>query len=553
MSKPPLRRCAVYTRKSSEEGLEQDFNSLHAQREACEAYIKSQQGEGWKALATEYDDGGISGGTMERPSLQRLLSDIALGKIDVVVVYKVDRLTRALSDFAKIVEVFDSKGVSFVSVTQQFNTTTSMGRLTLNVLLSFAQFEREVTGERIRDKIAASKKKGMWMGGGIPLGYASHERTLIPIPEEVTLVNEIFRSYLRLKSVTKLIVELDERGVRSKSRVTKAGRLIGGNRIGKGALYCLLSNPIYLGQIRHKKVVHPGMHPPIVDKELWDQTQAMLKVHAVTERHLRRKSEPSLLMGKIFDDAGQRFIPSQTNKRGRRYRYYISKPEQPQARGRPSASSTQWRLPAMELELAVTEMVKQCLQDNPGIMAAGITAGLTNEQMRPLLDRAAEDLRDVQTDNAKNVLYRLLDRVVLSDAGIEMKLKLQLEGAEPFYMTRTKPMMIRRRGIEMRLVIEGQRQPERPADETLLRAIAKGKRWIEMLASGKAASVTEIAKRENVTERWVSRLIPMAFLSPTLVASVLEGTQPEYLTAQWLMYGKKISPTWNDLSSRAIK
>ena len=293
--RPPIRRCAIYTRKSSEEGLEQDFNSLHAQREACEAFIKSQAGEGWRLVKTAYDDGGLSGGTMERPALQRLLADINQGLIDVVVVYKVDRLTRSLTDFAKMVEVFDARGVSFVAVTQQFNTTTSMGRLTLNVLLSFAQFEREVTGERIRDKIAASKQKGMWMGGLVPLGYDVIDRRLVrSTKSEAETVREIFRRYLELGSVRLLMEDLNRRGIRSKVRVAKNGRRSGGNPFFRGALYVLLSNPIYIGEIRHKGVRHPGLHEPIVDRELWEETQLLLRSHAVRRRVREQRNRPQV-------------------------------------------------------------------------------------------------------------------------------------------------------------------------------------------------------------------------------------------------------------------
>src|SRR6202142_3968958 len=262
--KSPIRRCAVYTRKSSEEGLEQDFNSLHAQREASEAFIKSQAGEGWRLVKSAYDDGGLSGGTMERPALQRLLADINQGLIDVVVVYKVDRLTRSLADFAKLVEIFEARGVSFVSVTQQFNTTTSMGRLTLNVLLSFAQFEREVTGERIRDKIAASKKKGMWMGGNPPLGYDVRERKLLVNPEEAKLVRPLFNLYFELGCVSKLKARLDREGIKSKMRLSVAGNRSGGSPYSRGALYQILQSPIYLGEIHHRGQNYSGEHKAIV-------------------------------------------------------------------------------------------------------------------------------------------------------------------------------------------------------------------------------------------------------------------------------------------------
>src|SRR5689334_15335826 len=290
-------RCAIYTRKSSEEGLEQAFNSLHAQREACEAFIRSQRHEGWKLVETAFDDGGLSGGTMERPALQRLLADIRAGRVDIVVVYKVDRLTRSLADFAKMVEVFDAHGGSFVAVTQQFNTTTSMGRLTLNVLLSFAQFEREVTGERIRDKIAASKRKGMWMGGYPPLGYDVHEHQLVINQAEAATVRQLFARYLELGSVRLLKAALDRDGIRSKRRVSARGRESGGQSFSRGALYNLLSNPLYVGEIRHRGASYPGQHAPIIERELWEQAATQLRQHQTSCRLRASGSAPSLLMG----------------------------------------------------------------------------------------------------------------------------------------------------------------------------------------------------------------------------------------------------------------
>jgi site-specific DNA recombinase len=277
MTVPSRVRCAIYTRKSSEEGLEQSFNSLHAQREACEAYVLSQRHEGWQAIATKYDDGGYSGGNMERPALKRLLEDIAARRINTVVVYKVDRLTRSLADFAKIVETFDKQGISFVSVTQQFNTTTSMGRLTLNVLLSFAQFEREVTGERIRDKIAASKRKGMWMGGVVPLGYELRDRNLVVHRSDADAVKQIFELYLKLGCVSRLKEHLEQQGIHSKKRISRTGRASGGAVYSRGALYGMLQNRIYLGEITHKGSSYPGQHAAITDQALWDQIQARFK------------------------------------------------------------------------------------------------------------------------------------------------------------------------------------------------------------------------------------------------------------------------------------
>src|SRR5437868_2485244 len=302
-------RCAIYTRKSSEEGLEQDFNSLHAQRESCEAYLKSQRHEGWVVLPTHYHDGGYSGGSMERPGLAKLLVDIQSGTVDVVVVYKVDRLTRSLADFAKIVEIFDKAGASFVSVTQQFNTTTSMGRLTLNVLLSFAQFEREVTGERIRDKIAASKKKGMWMGGNVPLGYDADERALVINPSEAETVRRIFALYRELGCVRRVKEEADRLGLKTKRRTMSDGAERGRTSFSRGHIYQLLANPIYTGRIAHNGQLYPGQHPALIDDETWTAVRQQLAANAGHHRRRARAVEPSLLTGLLVDARGERFTP----------------------------------------------------------------------------------------------------------------------------------------------------------------------------------------------------------------------------------------------------
>jgi site-specific DNA recombinase len=354
MSNPPRRlRCAIYTRKSSEEGLEQSFNSLHAQRDACEAYIKSQAHEGWVCLPTCYDDGGFSGGTMARPGLTSLMDDIDHGLIDIVVVYKVDRLTRSLMDFAKIVDAFDLRKVSFVSVTQAFNTTTSMGRLTLNVLLSFAQFEREVTGERIRDKIAASKKKGMWMGGNLPLGYERQDNTLVINPAEADQVKAIFERYLSLRSVDKLRQELAGRGIRSKCRVTRKGATIGGENFSRGALYHLLSNPHYLGLIKHKDQLHAGLHSAIIEKPLFDAVQALLAEQRVTYSERKTRPAAARLVGRLFLQDGAPLTPSFAYGRGgRSYSYYVASGRDSEG---DSASVPPRRLPAPSLELFIQE------------------------------------------------------------------------------------------------------------------------------------------------------------------------------------------------------
>ena len=362
-----LIRCAIYTRKSSEDGLEQDFNSLDAQRESCEAFILSQKHEGWTALPEMYDDGGLSGGTLERPALKRILADIEGHRIDTVVVYKVDRLTRSLGDFAKIVEIFDKRNVSFVSVTQQFNTTTSMGRLTLNMLLSFAQFEREVTGERIRDKIAASKKKGMWMGGNVSLGYVVKDRKLLIDEAEAKTVRHIYRRYATLGSVWTLKEELDRDGVVSKVRVNRYGRATGGNPLARGALYTMLQNRIYRGRIVHKDKHYPGEHEAIVDEALWDEVQRQLAANRIACATGTHAAEPSLLAGLIYDDSGQRMTPSHANKKGTRYRYYVS---QALVSGIRRSAPRARRVPASDVERLVQERLTVFLKSQGEIFDA---------------------------------------------------------------------------------------------------------------------------------------------------------------------------------------
>ena len=350
------KHCAIYTRKSSEEGLDQNFNSLHAQRQACEAFVKSQAGEGWRLNKTAYDDGGFSGGTMDRPALKALLADIREKRIDVVVVYKVDRLTRSLADFAKIVEIFDAQGVSFVAVTQQFNTTTSMGRLTLNVLLSFAQFEREVTGERIRDKIAASKQKGMWMGGTPPLGYDLRDRHLVVNKAEAETVRLIFQLYIELKTLRRVSEELDRKSVLSKQWASSGGVRHGGYAFGRGALYHLLANPIYVGEIRHKNVTYPGQHEAIIERATWLRVQEMLSKKAAHPRGRTVRKSPGLLMGKLFDESGEPLYSCWAKKGQRRYRYLVSKRL---VRGTAKPDDGGSRLPAERTEQAVIVGIRQ--------------------------------------------------------------------------------------------------------------------------------------------------------------------------------------------------
>src|SRR5712692_7272903 len=352
-------RCAIYTRVSTEQGLDQEFNSLDAQYDAASAYIKSQAHAGWTLIRSRYDDGGYSGGSTDRPDLQKLLDDIRSRKIDVIVVYKVDRLTRSLADFAKLVELFDAHGVSFVSVTQQFNTTTSMGRLTLNVLLSFAQFEREVTSERIRDKIAASKRKGLWVGGTLPLGYEMKDGKIAIVEEEAELVRSIFRRYLELSSVNELLRDLRERNIRTKTRLLSTGATRGGIPFGRGALYYLLSNHFYIGEVKYKNEILPGEQPPIMDRALFDAVRQKSFAQWSHRTIVRNKSD-HLLTGLLFDDAGYRMIPTHATKAGIRYRYYVSAPSLHGEAKTASAGSIS-RAPAADIEDIVIKSIKEHL------------------------------------------------------------------------------------------------------------------------------------------------------------------------------------------------
>jgi DNA invertase Pin-like site-specific DNA recombinase len=452
--KPSVRRCAVYTRKSSEEGLEQDFNSLHAQREACEAFIKSQAGEGWRLVRTAYDDGGLSGGTMDRPALTRLLDDIRHGLIDVIVVYKVDRLTRSLADFAKMVEIFDAQGVSFVAVTQQFNTTTSMGRLTLNVLLSFAQFEREVTGERIRDKFAASKRKGMWMGGVPPLGYDVSERRLIVNETEAVTVREIFERYLVLGSVRLLRNDLERRSVVSKVRVSRTGIKTGGRSFSRGALYELLSNPIYIGEVRHKQERHPGQHEAILEREPWERVQHHLREQAAQHRMRPTKASPSPLAGKLFDENGAPLYAQGAMKDGRRYRYYVSREL---VRGSGEQARAGWRLPAPELERAVVGAARSILDDKQTVLAELQESGIGLWEVDQIFEMtsACSGRLLAETESAA-ALVEVIERVQLTAEDFRIVLKISVH--------RTSQAMVRRSGIRPRSIAGRDRQTGTPRE-----------------------------------------------------------------------------------------
>ncbi len=413
MASTSIKRCAIYTRKSSEEGLGQDYNSLHAQREACEAFITSQAGEGWRQIKTAYDDGGFSGGSMERPGLQQLMSHIREGSIDVVVVYKVDRLTRSLADFARMVELFDAHGVSFVAVTQQFNTTTSMGRLTLNVLLSFAQFEREVIGERIRDKVAASKRRGIWMGGTLPIGYDLRERKLVVNESEAKNVRHIFERYLELASVRLLKGDLDRRGIVSAAKASRKGNTRGGKSFSRGALYNVLSNPIYVGEIRHRNERHPGQHDAIVSRELWERVQQQLSSRAARRGEGRKTEAPrSPLAGKLFDESGEPLYVQGAAKGQRRYRYYVSRRL---VRGESEDTEQGWRISATEIEQTVSVAAQAMLCDRAAITLALEESGSAADQLHPVLRSAQEWLERLRPSaDAGSPLNELTERVEIS-------------------------------------------------------------------------------------------------------------------------------------------
>jgi site-specific DNA recombinase len=543
------RRCAIYTRKSSEEGLEQDFNSLHAQREACEAFIKSQASEGWKLIKTAYDDGGSSGGTMDRPALKRLLADISEGHIDVVVVYKVDRLTRSLADFAKMVELFDEQGVSFVAVTQQFNTTTSMGRLTLNVLLSFAQFEREVTGERIRDKIAASKKKGMWMGGVPPLGYDIRARQLVINQREADTVRLIYKRYLELGCVRELGKELERRGIVSKVRVSQKGIKSGGCRFSRGALYELLANPIYIGEIRHKQERHPGQHKAILSEELWERVQQRLTQNAARGRGSSNRSISSPLAGKIFDTDGQPLYVQGATKHGRRYRYYVSKCL---VNGSVANKNKGWRLSAPEVERAVAIGVRHILNDRAGLLKALESSDIEAPDPTAALEWVSSLLLCLQNDSdAVACLTELIDRVELRGDGVALTVKIPIpcspagvSTSRILPLTRFVPLVMKRRGVENRIIIAGGDDLPRNVDQALLKAIARSRAWFDELSSGRVRSLADIARRENITRRYVERLSRLAFTAPSMVTAICEGRQPAQLSAETLLNRVDLPLDW---------
>jgi DNA invertase Pin-like site-specific DNA recombinase len=497
-------RCAIYTRVSTDQGLEQDFNSLDAQSDASQAYIRSQAHAGWTLLRGKYDDGGFSGGNTERPALQRLLDDVRAGKIDVIVVYKVDRLTRSLADFAKLVELFDKHNVSFVSVTQQFNTTTSMGRLTLNVLLSFAQFEREVTSERIRDKIAASKRKGLWVGGMAPLGYETKDRKISVNELEAERVRTIFRSYLRLGSLNLLMSDLRQRDIVTKVRTLKTGKTVGGIPFTRGPLAHLLRNRFYIGEVSFKGEVLRGEQPAILDRELFETVQAKLNEQVNSHNTARMKSE-AVLTGRIFDDRGNRMSPSHARKHGIKYRYYLSSAL---LQGRPEGVGSVRRVPAAEIEALVV--------------------GAVRERLRLWAPKDEQDLDDRSLINSHVARVEVQQNELVIQLAQVQRSKPRAKHGSALRVPWHKIPSTRHREILLPDTIQPQRaRPIRSETRaTLVASIARGRRWLNELIDDAKASVESIAKRECCSVRQVNMTISLAFLAPDLVKAAIDGQLP---------------------------
>ena len=525
-------RCAIYTRKSTEEGLEQEFNSLQAQREACEAYIKSQKHENWQLLPTEYDDGGYSGGNMERPALKRLLQDVQNGLVDIIVVYKIDRLTRSLMDFSKIVEVLDKHNASFVSITQHFNTTTSMGRLTLNMLLSFAQFEREVTGERIRDKISASKKKGMWMGGKPPLGYYRKDKKIYPDEEKAKLVTSIFQKYVVLKSTTLLKDWLAEQGY----------------NISVGNLNCILRNKAYIGLVGHKGTWYQGEHQGIIPTELFEQVQNVMADNRINRQHYDPKK--SLLSGKLYDDKGNAMSPSwSTGCSGKTYRYYVS---QAIIRKEPSKLGKIGKVSLPQLENFIDSWFEQLLREKPKIHPY-IQHFEVNKQKQILTLVSSYTI----TRNIEKVLIKCV-QLKPNEVEITLHAEQVVELFNAIYENRemrqlkteelktenayTEPYHISTIGNGEKIIVGQFIEPKKRPNTELIKILNQAYKWHQEIING--ASTQDIAKRDKVCMQYVRRILNLSFLSPKIVRAILNGTQPADCTLKKLLSIK--SSNWQE-------
>lgn len=500
---PKTLRCAIYTRKSTEHGLELEFNSLDAQREACEAYIKSQASLGWKVLPQPYDDPAFSGGNLERPALQRLLKDIDAGKVDVVVVYKIDRLTRSLADFAKLVEAFDARSISFVAVTQQFNTTTSMGRLTLNVLLSFAQFERELSSERVRDKVAASRRKGKWTGGTVPLGYDARDKKLVINPTEANTVRTIFRRYIELQSFGRLVADLDQRGIVTKRRNTKVKKFNGGIPFTYGPLAHFLKNRIYIGETGHCGKWYPGEHKAIIDRKTFDKVQELLAA-GVNKRKIKRSDSGALLMGKLFDDRGNAMSPSFSSKSGARYRFYVSSAI---LRGRKTEAGSVARVSATDIERTLINALRKRLRIDEAVLDADIIG--TYVQRADLGGHAVK----ISTTPAAKIRSNQL----------------------------SIPWQVRQPGSATIIEHVGERQP----DAKLIQAVVRAHAWLRALQCNKFDTVEALAASVKLHPKLVRQELRYAFLAPAITEAILTGDQPSALSLARIP--KTLPLAWSEL------
>jgi DNA invertase Pin-like site-specific DNA recombinase len=546
-------RCAIYTRKSHEEGLDQDFNSLDAQREACEAYILSQAGLGWEATSKTYEDGGVSGAHMERNGLKQLLSDIKTGIIDVVVVYKVDRLTRSIIDFGKLVEVFDEQDVSFVSVTQAFNTTNSMGRLTLNVLLSFAQFEREVTAERIRDKIASSKQKGMWMGGRVPFGYRNEDKKLILKHKEADAVKLMFDLYQKHKSIRLVKEELDKSKIISRIRTNKAGLQTGGTSFSAGNIASILNNPIYIGDIKHKDKSYQGNHEAIITKEQWQRAQAIRSDNTIKRQHSENHSSPALLNGLVFDENQSPLICHHANKKGKRYYYYVSKDVDAES----SAKQTGLRIPIRMLEQTIVDLLIHEFTNEVALLELIKLKNLSAQQIKSVLGigkKLASKLTKASQSELGVLLKELIIRIDIGSTQVGLQLnavhissKLKLELPADKQVKLTKPIRLRKRGQEMKLVLGGIKSQTANKDQTLIALIAKAHLLREELETQTVASIKEFANKYKIDHADAKNLVPFSYLSPYILEEILAGRQPANLNTKRLKsVGNHLPLNWEE-------
>lgn len=543
------KRCAIYTRKSTEDGLEQEFNSLDAQREACAAYILSQASEGWEAVSDHYDDGGFSGGKMNRPALQKLLAEVKAGKIDIIVVYKVDRLTRSLADFAKIVEILDEHDASFVSVTQSFNTTNSMGRLTLNVLLSFAQFEREVTGERIRDKIAASKKKGIWMGGNVPMGYEVVDRKLLVVAKDAETVRHIFSRYPALRSVPALKQKLDQDGIVSPSRISRTGKQFGDNPLTLGAIYHILQNRIYTGKIVHEGKAYSGEHDAIIEDGLFEQVQQQIRSNRVSRRNGEHVDAPSLMPGIVFDGLGRPMTPTKTLRSGRCYRYYASRRETDETKKHPV-----WRVPAADLEEIVIGKLRSFLNDHSTLQRQ--FQGFNPDKLDQIFTaakRAFEELGTAAPHGQRKLLLDWIASVGVRNDAVEFK--VNLDAVLPSMVSSNQsdqslnlsvPASIVRNGKQTRLAVppSSNDAPQRK-DSSLINLVAKA--WKARCAiEASDADPKVVAAREGYEADYFARLVRLGYLAPDIISAIVEGKQPASLTRQKLARIGSLPIQWDE-------